>query len=343
MFMRPVSGGLVLCAMLLLASCSERRETATAAAPPPSPPPEAPSKSAPAVRPVQIEMRNVHLHVDDGIVLDVEKLRGEMISRSKDHPPVFDDGRSYLLNVSSGSMAIDMQSLTVLMNRHVFGYEGAPLKDLKVEATKDGRLEQRGTLHKGIDIPFSMKASVSTTADGRLKLHMESLKAAGVPAKGLLGFFGVKLEDLADLERRRGVSVTDNDIIIDVGQVLPPPEIKGRLSRVAVVGNRLVQTFAPAAGERVPALRPADTRARNYVYFSGGTIRFGKLTMSDADLQLIDADMRDPFDFFPNRYEAQLVAGYSKTTPSLGLKTFMPDFDDLARRKIDLRPPKPRS
>jgi hypothetical protein len=51
--------------------------------------------------------------------------------------------------------------------------------------------------------------------------------------------------------------------------------------------------------------------------------------MHDADLQLIDADPRDPFDFYPARYNAQLVAGYSKNTPAKGLKTYMPDYDDL--------------
>ena len=335
--------GCIALGLTLLTSCADERATSADTAQPPPAQSEAPPKAAQSARPVQIEMRNVQLHVDDGIVLAIERLRGEMISKSPARPPVFDDGRSYVLKVSSATMSIDMPSLSALMNRHVFGYDGAPLKDLKVEATDDGRLEQSGKLHKGIDVPFSMKASVSATPDGRLKLHMDSMKAAGVPAKGLLALFGLKLEDLADLERRRGLSASDNDIIITVGQVLPPPEIAGRLSRVAVVGNRLVQTFAPAAGERVPELHPPDARARNYVYFSGGNIRFGKLTMSDADLQLIDADMKDAFDFFPGRYNEQLVAGYSKNTATLGLKTYMPDFSDLKGRTIDLRPPKPRS
>ena len=89
----------------------------------------------------------------------------------------------------------------------------------------------------------------------------------------------------------------------------------------------------------LPALTKPDPKAPNYVYFHGGDIRFGKLTMSAADLQLIDADPRDPFDFFPAQYNAQLVAGYSKNTPSGGLRTYMPDFNDLrARPKTDLRP-----
>ena len=45
----------------------------------------------------------------------------------------------------------------------------------------------------------------------------------------------------------------------------------------------------------------------------------------------IDNDPRDSFDFSPEKYNAQLVAGYSKNTPSGGLKTYMPDYDDLRR------------
>ena len=101
---------------------------------------------------------------------------------------------------------------------------------------------------------------------------------------------------------------------------------------MAVTESGLVQTFADAEGRRVTPLRKPAPAARNYIYFGGGDIRFGKLTMSDADLQLIDTDPRDPFDFFPARYDVQLVAGYSKNTPARGLKTYMPDYADIPKK-----------
>ena len=70
--------------------------------------------------------------------------------------------------------------------------------------------------------------------------------------------------------------------------------------------------------------------------YRGGTLRFGKLTMTNADMDLIDADPRDPFDFSQPEYIKQLVAGYSKNTPSGGLRVFMPDYNDAG--KTDLRP-----
>jgi hypothetical protein len=280
---------------------------------------------------VQLEMRNVRLHVDEGIVLDVSRLRGIMVSRKAGQPPVFDDSRSYVLHLRTATMAMDMTSLQNLMNRHVFAYDGAPVKELSVQI-EGGRLKMKGTLHKGVDVPFSTTASVSSTPDGRLRLHAESLKAAGVPAKGLLDFFGMKLDDVMALKKQRGVEVVDDDIIIAAAQVLPPPEIVGRLAKVSISGNALVQVFDdPENGPPAPLKVPSPS-SPNYVYFGGGDIRFGKLTMHDADLQLIDADPKDPFDFFPDKYNAQLVAGYSKNTPAKGLKTYMPDYGDLKAR-----------
>ncbi len=282
-----------------------------------------------ANRDVQLEMKNVRLHVAEGVVLDVRRLRGVLVSRGSG-PPVFDDPRSYVMHLSSGEIAMEMTSLQVLLNRHVFVSPDSPLKDITVEADAP-RIKLKGKLRKGVNVPFSTAASVSATADGRLRLHAESVKALGIPAKGLLDLFGLALDDVVGMKERRGLEVQENDIVIAPGQVLPPPEITGRLARVVVQGSRLLQTFDDASRGRPGRLTPPSPSARNYIYFAGGDLTFGKLTMHGADLQLIDTDPRDPFDFYPGQYNAQLVAGYSKNTPAKGLKTFMPDYDDLRR------------
>jgi hypothetical protein len=71
---------------------------------------------------------------------------------------------------------------------------------------RDGRIEMKGKLRKGIVVPFSAKASVGVTDDGRMKLHVESMKAIGVPAKGLLEPFGLEVDDLMTLTKR-GVTI----------------------------------------------------------------------------------------------------------------------------------------
>jgi len=69
------------------------------------------------------------------------------------------------------------------------------------------------------------------------------------------------------------------------------------------------------------------------MYYRGGVLRFGKLTMSDADMELIDQSPADPFDFFQDRYNDQLVAGYSKNTRDHGLKVYMPDYYRIAAKQ----------
>ena len=277
---------------------------------------------------VQIEMRNVRLHLPGGVAIDVGQLRGTMVSRTA-APPVFDDQRSYVLDVEKASMSMSIESLQALMNNHVFAGKGAPLTDIKV-AIDGTLLKMSGTLHKGVEVPFSTKASVRASEDGRLQFHTESMKALGIPAKGILELFGLKLDDLVSLKHQRGIAIDGDDILIAPGQALPPPEIRGRVTKVSLENGRLVQVF-DAGGAKPKALTPPSASARNYIYFSGGDITFGKLSMHGADLQLIDADPHDPFDFWPEKYNAQLVAGYSKNTPSGGLKTYMPDYDDLRR------------
>ena len=55
-------------------------------------------------------------------------------------------------------------------------------------------------------------------------------------------------------------------------------------------------------------------------------MRFGKLTMHDTDLEIVDESPATPFEFSLPEYNRQLVAGYSKNTPSHGLIVFMPGF-----------------
>jgi len=87
------------------------------------------------------------------------------------------------------------------------------------------------------------------------------------------------------------------------------------------------------------------------MYHRGGILRFGKLTMSDADLEILSDSQRTPFDFSLPDYNRQLTAGYSKNTISHGLIVFMRDFallgsEDAQRvgsagnRKPESRPPR---
>jgi hypothetical protein len=77
------------------------------------------------------------------------------------------------------------------------------------------------------------------------------------------------------------------------------------VTAVRIEGDRIVQTFGP---DNTKALVP-HYRARNYIYHRGGVLRFGRLTMTDSDLEIVDQSPSTPFDFSLPDYNRQLVAG----------------------------------
>jgi hypothetical protein len=174
-------------------------------------------------------------------------------------------------------------------------------------------------------MPFELEATASATPGGQIRIHPESVKGFGLPVGPLLRVFGTGVGDLLQIEPGRGVSVDGNDLLLDPSRLLPPPVMNGKVTAVRIERDGLVQVFGPGTRQR---LSPPAT-AKNYIYWRGGSLSFGKLTMSDTDLELIDEDGSDPFDFSVDRWNDQLVAGYSKVTPGRGLKAHMPDYDDL--------------
>ena len=276
--------------------------------------------------PSALAMARVDFHVAPHVVLHVTELRGEAVATDSNQPISFDDRRSFLIRVANADVGITLDDLGHLLNQYVFAYPGAPLFDLQLSSVGD-RLRLRGKLRKGGDVPFEILASVSTTPDGKVRIHPSSIRVARVPAGGLLKLVGLRLDRIMNLNESRGADVVGNDILFDVGQMTPPPQIHGHLSRVHVVGNELRLGFGDTASALNVAALPEP--ATNYLYFRGGTIRIGKLFMVHADLEIIDAAPADPLDFDIDQYARQLVAGYVKNTVAGGLVVHMPDLHRL--------------
>jgi hypothetical protein len=282
------------------------------------------STHAQQVQPVSVDFQNVNFHLAADAILEVSRLQGALLATRPGMPPSFDDLKSYTLRIDRGEVAMRPASLTAVLNRWVFNYEGTPISNVEV-SIENGQLKQTGTLHKGVAVPFTIVADVAVTPDGRIRLHPTSVKAVGVPASGLMKLFNLELDNLIKSNRARGFEIEGNDFLLLPDRLIPEPRIAGRLTGIRIEGDRIIEVF----GTR-PA-SPPDNVAKNYMYYRGGILRFGKLTMHETDLRLIDADPRDPFDFSPAQYISQLTAGYSKSLPNGGLRTFMPDLDQAAR------------
>jgi hypothetical protein len=220
-----------------------------------------------------------------------------------------------------------MASLNALMTR-TLGQGRSNVEKLRISTDDQRGLRQQGVLKKGIKVPFDVKGGIEATPDGRIRMHAAAVRGFGLPVNPLMKLLGLEMDDLVKVKPGHGVTVDKNDLILDPQQLVPPPFIRGKVTSVRVADGAIVQIFG--SGERQRLSPPAVSR--NYIYWRGGKLQFGKLTMTDTDLELIDEDPNDPFDFSIDQWNDQLVAGYSKNTPNHGLKAHMPDHNDLNRR-----------
>jgi len=273
--------------------------------------------------PVQVQMHNVMYHFTDQIAVHLINVGGNLVPTSPSHIPVFDDKNSFELQITAAEMTMDPQSLANVLNSHVFSAKDAPLKDISV-TIENGHLKVKGKLHKKGDIGFETEGQLSATSDGKIRLHAEKIRALHLPVKGLMDLFGLDIADLIKNGKVRGVQVEKDDLILDPGEILPPPKISGKITEIHLEGNNIVLIFGEP--KNYPWIK---VPAQNYMAYRGNKLQFGKLLMSDTDLVLIDPAPKDPFDFYLDRYKDQLVAGYSKTTPSFGLNVYMVDFNKL--------------
>jgi hypothetical protein len=81
-----------------------------------------------SISPVEVQMRVVNLHLDRSTVLEISRLRGQMIPIKRERPVTFDDPNSFVIRITSAEVAISTSTLADLLNQRVSNYPGAPLK-----------------------------------------------------------------------------------------------------------------------------------------------------------------------------------------------------------------------
>ena len=271
---------------------------------------------------VKTEMRNVMFHLTDDAVAHVESLSGEMYPTGKNEMPVFDDKTSFEVHVANGRISITPEAMASIMNTQVFAGSDSPFKDISISIDKD-RLRIKGRLRPKGDLPFETSAILTATSDGRIRVSTEKLKALHVPVKGMMDKLGIELASLVSTSKIPGMVTDKNDVLMDLGVLLPAPHIKGKVSGV-LIGNNSIVTIFGDGGKPASANDPVS-----YMSFQGSSVQLGKLTMENTDLTVVNLDSDEPLDWSQDHYRDQLVAGYSKITPNFGLRAHAKNFSKI--------------
>ena len=272
-------------------------------------------------------MHNVLLYENPGPHLQVRWLRGLMHPAKPNETSSFDEPASFVLDIQDAVISTSLSDLSAALNDGML--EGYPLEHVSLTA-QGNQLKLNGTLHKGIPLPVEMVSDVASSPDGRIRMHIEKMRVLKIPVAGLLKTLDLKAGDLVSPKGAKGVQVDGNDIYFDPAVILPEPRKQGKLTAVHILQGSLVAVYGSAERD---VQRTAQFR--NFLRLKGGTLTFGKLTMHNVDIAMIDVSSDAWFKFDLAHYQEQLVNGYTRMTPQAGLQIFMPDIDKVPRTRAN--------
>jgi hypothetical protein len=272
--------------------------------------------------PTRIYAHNLMLRKGPDFRIYVRWLNGEMRRTKKNVNPSFDEPESFVLEVQRGIIHANIGDISHYLNTG--SVAGSPLTNISL-AGSGNKIFLHGTIHKlHIPLPVGLDGTLSPAPDGRIHLHVDRLSVLKLPVKGLLGDFHVSLADVIGKTSIAGIEASQNDLYFDTQKLLPAPHIHGTLTRVRVTNPDIEVTYGDAQNDAA-----RTEQWHNFMALKGGTLDFGKLTMHNVDLIMIDASKDAWFDLDLVNYQAQLVNGYTRMTPEAGLEIFMPDLDEL--------------
>jgi hypothetical protein len=283
--------------------------------------PSTPSDAAPT----SVYAHNLLLRKGPSFRIYVRWLRGHMVRTQRNINPSFDDPDSFFIDIQTGVLRANIGDIGNYLNAS--GMANSPLN--KVTLWGDGdQIKLKGTVHKIIALPVELTGTIAAVPDNRIHIRVTKLNVLKMPFKGLLGGFHITISDLFHTASMAGLEVSGNDIFLDTQKLLPPPHIRGQLTRVRVVNPDLEEIYGDAQTDVTRV-----EQWRNFLRLSGGSIDFGKLTMHHVDLIMIDISKDPWFNLDLANYQAQLVNGYTRITPQAGMQIFMPDLRDIPQNK----------
>lgn len=271
----------------------------------------------------KVYIKNLYFRVEKNLGVNIEEISGELESKRPQDPVLFDDVRSFFFYLHKGKIVLKEPAINTLMNEYVLNYPNCPLSDIEVTFSP-GKMKIKGKMKKIITIPFEMEG-MSYPFNGLIKFVPDSIKAAGIPAKGLMDFLGMEVAGMMNINESRGIKIEGNSMIMDCKKMFPPPTLIGKVVGVELEEGKKILYFDD--GVKLPTPKLPDPTAQNYMYVTGGTVKMMNELHTNTNLHMVDMDPSDPFDFCMKEYKRHLRAGYVKVMDDRGtLITSMPDY-----------------
>jgi len=148
-------------------------------------------------------------------------------------------------HIDRGRVVVTSASLDRLVQARIRPKDSS-ISDLKIEM-REGRAILTGKMKKLI--PFRVEGPVTGTGEN-LRMQAKTVKAAGIPIKGLLEMVGVELSGLMGDNSVKGVTVRDDTILFRLEAF---GNIRGHVQSAKIASNALVVDFAKPSGRGASA------------------------------------------------------------------------------------------
>jgi hypothetical protein len=271
-----------------------------------------------------MQAKGISIQITDDVQLQVKTVDGLLLPTRPNHPISLDDPASMRIEIQNAENSISAEAISRLLNEYVLPHAKTSIRELDV-TFEDGQVHVAGKLHKMVDVPFSAEGPIDVTADGSVRVQFTKITAAGFAHKKMLDWLGLNVSSVAGAGRPHSFQVVGDNIIFPLHVLFPPPHFTGRLRSATIEGDELRLVL----GTPKPFF-PAPVPAEHYLYFRGGVLQFGRLTMQGVDLELVNKEEGQPLNFSADHLFAEVLPGYLKNLPNHGIVAYIASYEPPA-------------
>lgn len=289
-------------------------------------------------------MQNVRFCWSEAICINTNRLTAKAVPAPDQSEVNFDNLTGFMVNVNNATVQISPQTLQGMFNESVFNYPGSTLRDLRVsiaEAEDGNHVKLAGALkYLFLWIPFEMDTNLTVDrATNTLVIAVNDLQVFGIiPATWLIEIKPFNLEKLLTLPPNKHLLVRQNLMMVKPFGLFPPPRVNGTISGIEVTPKLISLTFSGSDKTFQPL---PDASARNFIYLQGGSTRFGRLGMINSQVQVVDQNPANPFQFSLLHYQDYLPKSNVQLQPNGSVKVTMADHGNLSEPALKPQPPAP--
>ncbi len=203
-------------------------------------PPKCPATS-------QISMSSGDFSSQPGVSFHLRGFAGKSVPEGARAPMCFQKDTV----VQHGVIFVSSESLTHLFAKKISD-AGGLIQDLKIEHAEN-LVRMTGTIKKVVPIHFTVEGPVSTDGTS-ISVNATSIKADGIPVKGLLALFGKSLGSVMGSQNVTGLTIEE-----DRASFRPDllAHLKGHILSAVTSPNGLTLTYGPPSRDPAKSAQTA--------------------------------------------------------------------------------------